>query len=585
MFDPVNNPFAIQNLLAREQDKEDTAFLPDADGRPDAAYGSNALLQASAMLPPRDFASDGLLSQPQASGHDFLAEYDDDEIDDGRQDDAYAYADAAADADDGEPEPEPPLTLAMLAAQLAEEAAGADKSSPATDMNTPLAGSAATDTGAPADQLSSAEHSASATATDGAPAQSVPQALADDIDGRDVPLTQDAQPPLPADEHAPAAVPAVSDEAGAAAVAASVREEVSVEAGDVIASDDNDFAAAAATADDTAPDTGSQPDASLVAASEAATESATDPAASAAGDTETTLVAAQEPVPDVPAGLSQDAVDQLLEAAREEVRNEAREQGREQGRQEAREAAYEEGLQAGIAQATAELQQRVEQKTAQLARMIESLQQLSDNPDALFEPMKKLAVHLAEQLVRGELAQSPQTISRLVDNCLRELAASGEKAVIIHLNPEDLEQYKPLAVPYGDSLMLRPDALLSRGSVRASLDGSVVEDLIERRVKGISQSLAQPVAAGWRPALANPLTRRAPPEPTKAAAPSVATAIDEATDDAGSAEVFDEDPADVAGHSEHEYTAALTGEAEAPEMAGDRGEQGIATEDGHNTLS
>jgi hypothetical protein len=87
---------------------------------------------------------------------------------------------------------------------------------------------------------------------------------------------------------------------------------------------------------------------------------------------------------------------------------------------------------------------------------------------------------------------------------LRELAAIGEKAVIIHLNPEDLEQYKPLAAQFGDSIVLRPDALLARGSVRASIDGSVVEDVIDRRVKGLSKSLAQPVASSWRPALPAP---------------------------------------------------------------------------------
>ena len=138
--------------------------------------------------------------------------------------------------------------------------------------------------------------------------------------------------------------------------------------------------------------------------------------------------------------------------------------------------------------------------------------------------MKKLAMHLAEQLVRGELTQSAQVIARLVDNCLRELAASGEKAVIVHLNPEDLEQYKPLIAQFGDSLVLRPDALLARGSVRASLDGSVVEDLIDRRIKGLSKSLAQPVASSWRPALATTSAKpTVAPKPATTVAP-VATA-------------------------------------------------------------
>jgi flagellar biosynthesis/type III secretory pathway protein FliH len=217
-----------------------------------------------------------------------------------------------------------------------------------------------------------------------------------------------------------------------------------------------------------------------------------------------------------PPGLSSEVMSSMLEAAREE----------------AREAAYQEGLQVGRDQAMTELQQSFDEKITHLNHILEGLQRLSEDPDTLFEPMKKLAVHLAEQLVRGELSQSPQTISRLVDNCLRELAASGEKAVIVHLNPEDLEQYKPLIAPFGDSILLRPDATLTRGSVRASLDGSVVEDLIERRVKGIQKSLAQPVAGSWRPALPNPLVQRAQPQsPTPVSkSPVVEEAADTAED-------------------------------------------------------
>ncbi len=171
---------------------------------------------------------------------------------------------------------------------------------------------------------------------------------------------------------------------------------------------------------------------------------------------------------------------------------------REQTRIETHERAYNEGLEAGKAQARAELQKEHEEQITQLKALQEALKKLSFDADALFEPVKKLTVHLAEQLVRGELAQSPQTISRLVDNSLRELNASGEKAVIVHLNPEDLEAYRPLVAQFGDSMILRPDSLLERGSVRVSLDGSVVEDLMQRRVDGLKKSLSQPAAPAWQ---------------------------------------------------------------------------------------
>jgi hypothetical protein len=70
--------------------------------------------------------------------------------------------------------------------------------------------------------------------------------------------------------------------------------------------------------------------------------------------------------------------------------------------------------------------------------------------------------------------------------------------MIVHLNTEDLELFRPLAEQFGDSITLRPNSTLKRGSVRVSLDGSVVEDLIERRLEGLNKSLAQPSSGSWR---------------------------------------------------------------------------------------
>ena len=225
---------------------------------------------------------------------------------------------------------------------------------------------------------------------------------------------------------------------------------------------------------------------------------------------EPAMLADVEPVTPAEPDLSSEAVTQMVEAARADAYAQGLDAGRGEGRESERPLAhkqgYDEGFAAGVAQAKAESQsdeQKRQQeahqaKLDQLQAVVDNLQQLAYNPDAMFEPMKKLAVYLAEQLVRGELTQSPQAISRLVDNALRELNASGDKAVIIHLNPEDLEAYRPTVANFADSLILRPDTKLERGSVRVSLDGSVVEDLMQRRADGLKKSLAQAPAPGWR---------------------------------------------------------------------------------------
>lgn len=184
--------------------------------------------------------------------------------------------------------------------------------------------------------------------------------------------------------------------------------------------------------------------------------------------------------------LSNEAVTNLVEAAREEARVAAHAEGRQQG------------FDTGYAQALTELKAEMDAKVAALQSMVDGIKELSTDANALFDPVKKLAVHLAEQLVRGELTQSGQVISRIVENCVREMSGSSEKTLIVHLNPDDLELYKPLAEQFGATISLRPNSTLQRGSVRVSLDGAVVEDLIERRVQALSKSLKEAAPTGWR---------------------------------------------------------------------------------------
>lgn len=407
MFDPVSNPFAIQNLLEREM----PPFVAVRDERPASAFGVDPLaggtivkafeVDRGLQMPDEDFRDD------EAQDSDFVAEapmMGQPRFEAGT---AAAHADAFVEAMvDGAPAAEGFMTEAMAAdAQAAE-----------------------------AEQPSVAGDAVESEALADAALAASPDPLAADA----ARSGEASEPPF---EMPAAAMP----EPVAGEPAAPAPETVAAEA----------------------------------AAAEA------------------------EPAPD------SEAVRQMIEEARAQAYAEGLEAGRREGeaeRPQARQQGYDEGFAAGAEQARAESISEREQQQAsaqheqlqRLQRVIDALQQLSYNADALFEPMRKFAVHLAEQLVRGELQQSPQAISRLVDNALRELNASGDKAVVVHLHPEDLEAYKPTIASFADSLVLRPDAQLERGSVRASLDGSVVEDLMQRRVDGLKKSLSQASASGWR---------------------------------------------------------------------------------------
>ena len=178
----------------------------------------------------------------------------------------------------------------------------------------------------------------------------------------------------------------------------------------------------------------------------------------------------------------------------------------QQALEEARLQAYAEGKEFGRheAQQQAQLAMKGEQERLQhrLTALEQALHALGQSPERLHEPLKRLALHLAEQLVLGELTQSPQAIERLVRRCVDELA-SRRAQVLVELHPDDLALLQPLLLRQAaeDSAaaeasragappwQLQADASLQPGSVRASANDAVVEDLITHRLAAIARTL------------------------------------------------------------------------------------------------
>lgn len=172
----------------------------------------------------------------------------------------------------------------------------------------------------------------------------------------------------------------------------------------------------------------------------------------------------------------------------------------EQIRQTAFEEGRAQGLREGQAQAEAELREQQASTQAQdaqalrelLERVGDAVLQLREEPDVLHEPLKRLALHLAEELVLGELQIGAQAIDRLVQRCIDELQPGQQAQVCIELNPRDLERLQ--AQP--DLASDRPQAWrweahdnLLPGSVRVRVDDAMVTDLIEHRLQALAASL------------------------------------------------------------------------------------------------
>lgn len=182
---------------------------------------------------------------------------------------------------------------------------------------------------------------------------------------------------------------------------------------------------------------------------------------------------AAEPVPECAAGPTQEML--------ESVRAHAYAQGAADTRL---------SLQSETAQELLNLQA---QDRSMLGALEAALQQLKRSPQDYFEPLKRLALHLAEQMVLAELSLDGKAIERLVQRCVDELSSHDESMILVELHPADLALLEALrerlGLNRGQPLKFKADASLLPGSARASANDAMVQDLIEHRLVEFARTL------------------------------------------------------------------------------------------------
>jgi flagellar biosynthesis/type III secretory pathway protein FliH len=163
--------------------------------------------------------------------------------------------------------------------------------------------------------------------------------------------------------------------------------------------------------------------------------------------------------------------------------------------------AREEGRAEGVAQTRAAMHSEMEDKLraalgddrALVNALQAAIAELQQSPHTFFEPLKRLALHLAEQLVLAELQLDGAAIDRLVQRCLDELAEHDESLILVELNPGDLAMLQDLrarsGLMEGAALRLQASDQLLPGSVRASANNAQVEDLIGDRLSALARGL------------------------------------------------------------------------------------------------
>jgi len=197
-----------------------------------------------------------------------------------------------------------------------------------------------------------------------------------------------------------------------------------------------------------------------------------------------------------------------LAAAREEAYASGHADGSQsahiQGHDEGFKKGLTEGIQQGIAQAQAEaatsLEAALENQKNELGSVLQEqldlLQKLNDklnafssNPQELYEPVKRLALHISEQLVLAELTLSGQVIERLVQRCMDEIDLHGQPSITVELNPQDKARLEDMGAEVIKQMQLQSVPSLQPGSVRLLVNDSQIEDLIEHRLQAMANRL------------------------------------------------------------------------------------------------
>ena len=170
------------------------------------------------------------------------------------------------------------------------------------------------------------------------------------------------------------------------------------------------------------------------------------------------------------------------------IDEQALEAAKQQGYDQGHAAGLSEGLAQGQAQGQAQAETAWQAQQALLAELVAQIPRLSEQINSWREPMRELALHIAEQLVRGELRATGEVVARLVQGALDNLEQPSAR-VVATLHPDDAAQLNAMASELPKDMRIQPDPSLTRGSVRVSTDDSLIEDLMSTRLESLAAQL------------------------------------------------------------------------------------------------
>ena len=152
----------------------------------------------------------------------------------------------------------------------------------------------------------------------------------------------------------------------------------------------------------------------------------------------------------------------------------------------------------GAAEAQAQAEQQIEQVRAEnlatlqgeFTEFMHALQSDVAQRQPLLQPLRDLALALAEHLARVELSQSDAAIDAVINTAINDLDPTDLGQIEIHVSESWAERLKGQPLQgVADGYPVIADEGLSDGDVRLIVNDAQVEDLIANRIQQITQQM------------------------------------------------------------------------------------------------
>lgn len=155
-------------------------------------------------------------------------------------------------------------------------------------------------------------------------------------------------------------------------------------------------------------------------------------------------------------------------------------------------------FQLGIAQALEAEAAALTESRHRLEALIATLSEQRVDSSSFYEPLKTLLLKSVSAILHTPLIESRAAVEATLAQLLHEIDKDSDgkpMGVRLFLNPADLTLLKETDLVIRTDIKLAADESLSRGSMRAMMQDSIIEDLTETRIQQVTEQLLSAINA------------------------------------------------------------------------------------------